>query len=141
MHLCLFPYLQILDLSLNNLSGSIPSCLGNLKALKDMGTLLKSPPSTRQSFFYQAVDLVVKGRQNECTKIIPIVNIIDFSSNSLTGETRNEMTNLSALGSLNLSRNHLTGRIPENIGRLQQWKLLTSQATIFQVQFLQACLQ
>lgn len=138
--LCLFSYLHILDLSHNNLPGSIPSYLSNLKALKIWARFLNFHPQPDRAF-YQAVDLVVKGRQNDYTKIIPIVNVIeDLSSNSLTGEVPNEMANLSALGSLNLPRNHQEGyqRILE---ACKSWKLLTSQATIFWVQFLQACLQ
>ncbi|KAK9188711.1 hypothetical protein WN944_020116 [Citrus x changshan-huyou] len=111
--LCLFSYLHILDLSHNNLSGSIPSYLSNLKALKIWARFLNFHPQPDRAF-YQAVDLVVKGRQNDYTKIIPIVNVIeDLSSNSLTGEVPNEMANLSALG-----------RIPENIGSLQKLETL-----------------
>ncbi|KAH9772660.1 Leucine Rich Repeat family protein expressed [Citrus sinensis] len=85
------------------------SYLSNLKALKIWARFLNFHPQPDRAF-YQAVDLVVKGRQNDYTKIIPIVNVIeDLSSNSLTGEVPNEMANLSALGSLNLSRNHQEG--------------------------------
>ncbi|KAK2636757.1 hypothetical protein Ddye_031549 [Dipteronia dyeriana] len=64
--------------------------------------------------------MVVKGRQYEYIKIIPMLNLIDLSSNYLTGEIPEEITNLSALGSLNVSWNQLSGKILENINNLQQ---------------------
>lgn len=74
-------------------------------------------------------------------KIIPIVNMIDLSSNSLIGEIPEEITNLSALGSLNLSWNQLTGRIPENIGSLQRLETIDLSCNHLSGPFLQACLQ
>ncbi|KAK9191675.1 hypothetical protein WN943_020290 [Citrus x changshan-huyou] len=114
---CSLPSLVWLKLSKNDLSGelfvALQNCtafyLSNLKALKIWARFLNFHPQPDRAF-YQAVDLVVKGRQNDYMKIIPIVNVIeDLSSNSLTGEVPNEMANLSALGSLNLSRNHQEG--------------------------------
>ncbi|KAA8515012.1 hypothetical protein F0562_018201 [Nyssa sinensis] len=52
-------------------------------------------------------------------RILCLVNIIDLSSNNLSGEATEELTNLSRLGTLNLSINHLTGKLPEKIGSLQ----------------------
>ncbi|KAH7522844.1 hypothetical protein JRO89_XSUnG0097300 [Xanthoceras sorbifolium] len=46
-------------------------------------------------------------------------NSIDLSGSNLSREVL-ELKNLSRLGILNLSMNHLTGKIPESIGSLQQ---------------------
>ncbi|PPR93978.1 hypothetical protein GOBAR_AA26685 [Gossypium barbadense] len=46
-------------------------------------------------------------------------NVIDLSSNDLKGEIPDHITELSALVTLNLSWNHFSRKIPENIGNLQ----------------------
>ncbi|KAL6325665.1 hypothetical protein AAG906_023510 [Vitis piasezkii] len=92
LQLCTLSSLHILDLAQNNLSGSIPSCVGNLSAMA----------SEIGSYRYEA-DLMVltKGREDSYRNILYLVNSIDL------------------LGTLNLSMNHLTGKIPDNIGSLQ----------------------
>ncbi|KAL5793383.1 hypothetical protein ACOSP7_001977 [Xanthoceras sorbifolium] len=50
-------------------------------------------------------------------------NSIDLSGSNLSREVL-ELKNLSRLGILNLSINHLTGKIPESIGSLQQLETL-----------------
>ncbi|KAK3223619.1 hypothetical protein Dsin_010644 [Dipteronia sinensis] len=120
---CQFPNLHILDLALNNLSGSIPRCLGNLEALKFMVTYNKSESTSSTQSFHEHLEIVVKGRWE--------------------GRIPEEITNLSALGSLNLSWNQLSGKIPENINNLQQLESLdlsaisTRHITIFPDQFQQ----
>ena len=70
------------------------------------------------------MELVIKGRESVFTKIIPLINSIDLSSNNLGGEIPEEITNLSTLGFLNFSWNQLTGRIPENLEGLQRLEAL-----------------
>ncbi|OMO88199.1 hypothetical protein COLO4_20374 [Corchorus olitorius] len=121
---CKFPNLHIIDFAHNNLSGTIPECLGNLEAFTYLGPLFNVLPSAQRISFMQHVEVVTKGRKNEYSKIIPLVNAIDLSSNNLVGEIPDHLTKLSALGTLNLSWNHLTGRIPENIGDLKRLETL-----------------
>ena len=116
--LCWLSQLHILDLALNNLSGSIPQCLSNLTALTYvilLGTQLN------ESFisYSDHMELVVKGQDTKFESILPIVNLIDLSSNNLWGEIPKGITDLSTLGTLNLSRNQLTGNIPQKIGAMQ----------------------
>ncbi|KAK6281374.1 hypothetical protein POUND7_015199 [Theobroma cacao] len=122
--LCKFPNLHIIDLAQNNLSGAIPECLGNLEAFTYLGPYFHELPSTQHISFSQLVEIVSKGRKNEYSKIIPLDNAIDVSSNNLVGEIPDHITELSALGTLNLSWNHLTGKIPENIANLQRLETL-----------------
>ncbi|KAK6281377.1 hypothetical protein POUND7_015202 [Theobroma cacao] len=122
--LCKFPNLHIIDLAQNNLSGAIPKCLGNLEAFTDLGPYFDEPPSTEHISFSEHVEIVSKGRKYEYSKIIPLVNTLDLSSNNLVGEIPDHITELSALGTLNLSWNHLTGKIPENIANLQRLETL-----------------
>ncbi|MCD7446607.1 hypothetical protein HAX54_010799 [Datura stramonium] len=123
--LCQLFGLQILDLSHNNLTGVIPSCLGNLRALKSMKFYKWHPNYYHFSYvFTPKMELVKKGTKMTYTFTIDQVNLIDLSFNSLNGEIPNEITGLTALGTLNLSWNQLSGRIPEDIGIMQQLETL-----------------
>ncbi|WJZ81608.1 hypothetical protein VitviT2T_001442 [Vitis vinifera] len=118
--LCWLSDLHILDLAVNNLSGSIPQCLGNLTALSFVTLLDRNfDDPSGHDFYSERMELVVKGQNMEFDSILPIVNLIDLSSNNIWGEIPKEITNLSTLGTLNLSRNQLTGKIPEKIGAMQ----------------------
>ncbi|KAF3675989.1 putative DNA-directed RNA polymerase 3, chloroplastic-like [Capsicum annuum] len=112
LKVCSLSGLHILDLSENNLSGSIPSCVGNLEGFKDELT------SAEASQYQGKLKLEAKGRILYYDTILYLVNSIDLSSNSLSGEIPVEITSLSKLGTLNLSGNHLTGTIPTDIGNL-----------------------
>ncbi|CAL5338160.1 unnamed protein product [Camellia sinensis] len=115
--LCHLSDLHILDLAHNYFTGSIPHCLGNLSGFNRF-TSVNIPFAYRFFYIYQ-MDLVVKGRQFGYTLTLELVNVIDLSSNNLSGEIPEEITNLSDLGTLNLSRNQLTGKIPKKIGELR----------------------
>ncbi|XP_028127066.1 receptor-like protein EIX2 isoform X1 [Camellia sinensis] len=121
--LCHLSDLHILDLAHNYFTGSIPRCLGNLSGFNHFtssNTAFPFPfafPS--QLIYIHQMDLVVKGRQFGYTITLELVNVIDLSSNNLSGEIPEEIANLSDLGTLNLSRNQLTGKIPKKIGELR----------------------
>ncbi|WJZ80914.1 hypothetical protein VitviT2T_000782 [Vitis vinifera] len=118
--LCWLSHLHILDLAVNNLSGFIPQCLGNLTALSFVALLNRNFDNLESHGSYsESMELVVKGQNMEFDSILPILNLIDLSSNNIWGEIPKEITNLSTLGALNLSRNQLTGKIPEKIGAMQ----------------------
>ncbi|XP_059310735.1 receptor-like protein EIX2 [Lycium ferocissimum] len=123
--LCQLFGLQILDLSHNNLTGPIPSCLGSWRALKSVKFYKWHPNYYHFSYvFTPKMELVKKGTRMTYTFTIDQVNLIDLSFNNLDGEIPNEITGLSALGTLNLSGNQLSGRIPEDIGSMQQLETL-----------------
>ncbi|KAJ9709815.1 hypothetical protein PVL29_001333 [Vitis rotundifolia] len=109
--LCWLSDLRILDLALNNLSGSIPPCLGHLSALNSATLLDASPDDLYSGYYWEEMDLVVKGKEKEFHRILSIIP--------------HGITNLSTLGTLNLSRNQLTGTIPENIGAMQGMASIT----------------
>ncbi|KAK7825654.1 receptor-like protein eix2 [Quercus suber] len=125
----LWPSVSYLSLRKNLLSGplpvnifqrSIPTCLGNLAGLKSLVEYSTSPirslllPLT----YSEHMDLTAKGAQREYYSQIFLMNSIDLSRNNLTGEIPEALTKLSLLFTLNLSWNQLTGKIPENIGVL-----------------------
>ncbi|KAL6350650.1 hypothetical protein AAG906_025580 [Vitis piasezkii] len=97
--LCWLSNLHILDLAVNNLSGSIPQCLGNLTTLSFVTLLYRNFDDPSSHYFYsEHMELVVKGQYMEFDSILPIVNLIDLSSNNIWGEIPKEITNLSTLG-------------------------------------------
>ncbi|PHU00068.1 hypothetical protein BC332_29855 [Capsicum chinense] len=112
LKVCSLRGLHLLDLSENNLSGSIPSCVGNLEGFKAELT------DAEASQYQGKLKLEAKGRILYYDTILYLVNSIDLSSNSLSGEIPVEITRLHKLGTLNLSMNHLTGTIPTDIGKL-----------------------
>lgn len=112
--LCTLSSLHILDLSQNNLSGSIPACIGNLSGMQ----------SNIESRRYEGQLMVkTKGREYMYESTLYLVNSIDLSANSLSGEMP-DLTNATRLGILNMSMNHLTGKIPASIGSLQRLETL-----------------
>ncbi|KAK4378952.1 hypothetical protein RND71_000814 [Anisodus tanguticus] len=122
--LCQLSNLHILDLSHNNLTGSLPSCLGSLRGLKFMRFYKWFPNYGYFSYvFTPEMELVEKGTKKTYTFTLDQVNLIDLSYQKFHGEIPNEIVGLSALGTLYLW-NHLSGRIPEDIGSMQQLETL-----------------
>ncbi|KAL6273655.1 hypothetical protein ACE6H2_024347 [Prunus campanulata] len=83
---CQLHNLHVLDFSRNSLLGPIPKCLGNFEFMKSVSTISKFPPSIEQLSADHYVDLTVKGRQYEYSDLLSLINIIDLSSNNLSGE-------------------------------------------------------
>ncbi|KAG1355083.1 putative Receptor-like protein EIX2 [Cocos nucifera] len=115
--------LQILDLANNNLSGTIPSSFGNFTAMKASkeiyGTILENDTSYNEN-----MQVMIKGRDIEYGKLLPLVISMDLSNNNLSETIPEELGSLFGLMSLNLSGNHLTGEITENISALRQLESL-----------------
>ena len=66
VQLCQLCDLHILDLALNNLSGSIPQCLGNLNALTSVALLYREiDDDTKRGEYSNHIELVVKGQDME----------------------------------------------------------------------------
>ncbi|KAM7502811.1 hypothetical protein LguiB_001715 [Lonicera macranthoides] len=121
--LCRLQELHVLDLAHNNLSGPIPACLSNLNGMKSRDHIGKDRLD---------MELVQKGRELEYdASMITLVNILDLSSNNLSGDISEEITNLSCLITLNLSNNHLTGKIPRKIGDIRYLETLDLSSNHF----------
>ncbi|GFZ09622.1 disease resistance family protein [Actinidia rufa] len=121
---CNLQILHILDLAGNNVSGVIPTCIGNLTALVyDNSSRVSAQFSLYHRYIYdEQATVVTKGRELEYSRTLVYVNVIDLFGNKLTGEIPEDITSLLALGTSNLSRNHLshlTGSIPEKIGEFR----------------------
>lgn len=112
----------MLDLAENNLTGSIPGSLGDLKAMAHVQNIVKYLLFGRYRGIYYEENLVIniKGQQQRYTKTLSLVTSIDISGNNLHGDFPTQLTKLVRLVVLNLSRNHIGGQIPENISGLHQ---------------------
>ncbi|GAB4858258.1 hypothetical protein Ancab_040361 [Ancistrocladus abbreviatus] len=138
--ICHLSYIQVLDLSLNNISGSIPSCLYNFTYLSGRTKFSKAYHNLNASqwtnfrvtvelnsshLMYHTAEvdihayLVWKGSTQEYWKILALLRIIDLSNNKLIGTIPDEISLLTNLQSLNLSRNHLAGPITPKLGQLK----------------------
>ncbi|KAG9446174.1 hypothetical protein H6P81_012302 [Aristolochia fimbriata] len=130
--LSLIASLQVLDLAQNNLSGGIPKSFNNFTAMKLWNKTsernnLPLGNETSEEYYYEKVSVNIKGgeweyRRNDIT--VSFLASIDLSSNKLSGEIPNALSDLVGLVSMNLSNNRLTGKIPHRIGNLQQLESL-----------------
>lgn len=104
------PKLQVVSLSHNNLSGSLPLSL--------FCNVSDSPPSVR----------VVQLGFNDFTEIglptsvmcLSAMQVLDLHKNQISGEFPSFFTNISSLTSVDLSGNLFSGSISSGIGRLQR---------------------
>ncbi|KAM7502827.1 hypothetical protein LguiB_001731 [Lonicera macranthoides] len=124
--LCHLQELHVLDFAQNNLSGPVPTCFSNLNGMKSRN---HSRYPQIESF---DMDLVQKGRELTYNQfMIRFVIMIDLSSNNLSGDISEEITNLSALVAFNVSNNHLTGKIPQKIGDMRYLETLDLSSNHF----------
>ncbi|XP_031249014.1 receptor-like protein EIX2 [Pistacia vera] len=134
LQLCHLANIQVLDLSLNNISGTIPKCINKFSAMThewDTNATLTTDyiPSGITyhlgiyEYFNNAV-LTWKGSNFEFKNTLGLVKILDLSSNILSGEVSEEIMSLTGLVGLNLSRNNLSGEITSKIGYLKSLDFL-----------------
>jgi hypothetical protein len=145
----LLEQLSILDVSQNQLSGPLLSCLGNLsfkasskKALdsvisissrsiekayyETMGPpLVDSTQILGNSFWLNFTEEVIRFIAKNIYygykgKILSFMSGIDLSNNNFLGAIPQELGNLSHILSLNLSQNNLIGSIPATFSNLKQ---------------------
>ncbi len=91
-----------LDLGVNNLTGEIPNSIGNLKKLK---------------FLYLWGNKLTGSIPNSIGNLTKLLSL-GISFNKLSGSIPSEIGNLTSLSSIILHKNNLTGTIPSEIGGL-----------------------
>ncbi|KAJ9555532.1 hypothetical protein OSB04_010146 [Centaurea solstitialis] len=135
LQLCHLVNLQILDLSMNNLNGTIPPCVNNLSAMVHGRLLLENnmhryakdlDDEGNVQMVGTYVDNAImewRGNERELTSTLGLLTSIDLSSNNLTGQIPNELTDLHELLALNLSKNALLGEIPRRIGEMKKLEI------------------
>ncbi|RVX01895.1 Receptor-like protein 12 [Vitis vinifera] len=94
----ILPYVTMIDLSSNNLSGSIPGEIFCLSALE----------------FLNLSRNHLMGRIPEKIGVMASLESLDLSRNHLSGEIPQSMSNLTFLDDLDLSFNNFSGRIPSS---------------------------
>ncbi|MED6183095.1 hypothetical protein PIB30_034936 [Stylosanthes scabra] len=110
--ICQLHSLKILDLSDNRrLSGSIPSCCGNITGMISKNESFDSfhitVPVTNVIFEFDVnLMLLIKGIKLNYTHSI---RVVDLSSNNLSGSVPSELFMLTGLQSLNISHNQFDG--------------------------------
>ncbi|XP_016167875.1 receptor-like protein 12 [Arachis ipaensis] len=127
--ICQMPFLIVLDIAYNRISGHIPKCLNNITSFVDMHY-------STSWIFYKFFDgrtlyiysdnliLLVKGQQSNYELSLKLMRMVDLSSNNLTGTMSPQLFSLSQLHFLNLSHNRLTGTIPKEVGNMRQLESL-----------------
>ncbi|XP_044505671.1 receptor-like protein EIX2 [Mangifera indica] len=131
LQLCHLVNIQILDLSLNNISGSIPNCFNNFTALSEttsshvaISYVYNGLYSGGEHKYIDSVWLTWKGTKYEYKNTLGLVKYLDLSCNKMIGEIPQEIMNLVGLIALNLSRNNLSGPISPKIGQLKSLDFL-----------------
>ncbi|KAH0681498.1 hypothetical protein KY284_022583 [Solanum tuberosum] len=121
LQICQLKNLIILDLSSNSLSGTIPKCVKNflmMAGVEELPSLVYGPYEE----YRKDVALMLKERGYDYS--FAFMAVIDLSDNHLSGEIPEEITTLVQLQVLNLSRNNLTGAIPCKISKMQSLEAL-----------------
>ncbi|KAL2480248.1 putative LRR receptor-like serine/threonine-protein kinase [Abeliophyllum distichum] len=124
-----------LDLSSMNLSGNIPSQLGNLSFLVSInltsnyfyGNLPREMIQLRR---LQIIDFRLNSFSGQIPSwfgFLPKLQVLYLRNNNFTGFIPPSLSNISTLKYLDLSFNPLQGKIPEEIGNLHNLKLLELQ--------------
>jgi len=124
LQICQLSSLFVLDLSNNRLTGTIPQCLPNITSMTFNNVTLDQFYISYNVFgitFITTIPLLSKGNDLYYNKYM---HVIDLSNNHLSGRIPLELFRLTALKSLNLSQNQLMGTIPEEIGNMKQLESL-----------------
>ncbi|GKV48983.1 hypothetical protein SLEP1_g55755 [Rubroshorea leprosula] len=118
--------LESIDLSYNQLNGSIPNSIGQLSKLKSInlcanqlsGSILDNirPLSKLESINLYANQL--NGSIPDSIGQLAKLKSIDLSANQLSGSIPDSIGQLAKLESIDLSANQLSGSIPDSIGQL-----------------------
>ncbi|XP_048328449.1 receptor-like protein 6 [Ziziphus jujuba] len=114
--ICDLPFLQVLHLSNNRLSGVIPECLGN------SGNRLSVLNLRNNSFTGSIPDTFTDGT---------LLRVIDLSDNHLQGQLPRSLANCGMLEKLVLSNNQLDDIFPSWLGNLPELRVLVLKSNKF----------
>ena len=109
--LCWLKYLRILDLSLNDISGNIPQCFNNFTAMAQKGDFFSGIIGSNYTKSY-AYDI------EDVEEFVNAVTIV------MKGRELNYGKYLGLLKIINLAHNNLTGKLPSEISSLLELVVL-----------------
>ena len=121
--LCNLTTLRTLDVSNNQVTGSIPGCLGNMPNLEFVaayGNGLRDGLGALRNNDHPGLSGAIPAQLGNSRSL----KTLALEDNSLTGAIPEQLGNISSLETLNLYRNRLTGGIPSELGRLTNLKHL-----------------
>ncbi|KAM7262396.1 hypothetical protein ACFE04_000079 [Oxalis oulophora] len=125
--MCKLDKLCLINLSHNNLSGRIPSCLRTTSSFEESHGMPydETGLNWNHSLPNEAIQFTTKKMSYSFHgKVLYYMSGIYLSRNKFVGEIPLEFGNLSSILVLNLSRNCLTGKIPPTFADLKQIKSL-----------------
>lgn len=113
---------RVLDLSHNNLSGSLPQSFGD-KELQYLSLSHNSLSGVIPAYLCDMISMELidisndnlSGELPNCWRMNSSMYVIDFSSNNFWGEIPSTMGSLSSLTALHLSKNSLSGLLPTSL--------------------------
>ncbi|KAK9161985.1 hypothetical protein Syun_002887 [Stephania yunnanensis] len=122
-----FESLHIISLLANSFTGHLPLQYFSSSYLKGMygNDEHQTSHSAMSDVTYTFLMFPNKGQALEYSSVqIPILNVIDLSSNLFDGEIPTSIGDYKSLMSLNLSHNSLVGKIPSSLANLRQLESL-----------------
>lgn len=117
-----------INLNGNNLSGSIPESIGNLKYLKDISLESNQLNGELPASIYELNDLEYLrlanngfvGSLSESIDNLTRLAFLNLDCNGLTGNIPESICNLRNLRFVSIGMNKFSGKIPEQIGKLNE---------------------
>ncbi|CAN1744611.1 Probable LRR receptor-like serine/threonine-protein kinase At3g47570 [Linum perenne] len=124
--------LTSLRIGYNGLMGEIPLELCKLMKLQLLSIHFNNLTGNFPSCFGNVSSLEAISAPTEILNLPDLSITLNLSRNSLSGQIPDEVGNLINLGRLDLSNNFLTGRIPANLGRCVRLETLNLMGNMFQ---------
>ncbi|KAH6796541.1 hypothetical protein C2S52_021095 [Perilla frutescens var. hirtella] len=114
-----FPKLQVLDISQNEFTGSLPNRY--LTKFPAMMNAKENITEKRNWFkkYEESIVFVLKGLEQPVERILTTFTTIDMSDNKFSGSIPESIGKINSLRYLNLSHNDLTGHIPPSLGNVK----------------------
>ncbi|KAM3345389.1 putative receptor-like protein kinase [Capsicum galapagoense] len=115
-----FENVNVIDFSLNNLVGSIPTQIGEVHGIRSISLSGNKIHGPIPESLCQAAN---------------VLQVLDLSSNSLSGTIRRNLANCKSLIYLNLGENKLTGSVPKELERVTSLRYLDLNGNEFEGSF------
>ncbi|PHT82500.1 hypothetical protein T459_15515 [Capsicum annuum] len=135
------PYPTIISLADNNLQGPIPSKFENVNVINLSLTNLVGSIPTQIGEVHGIRSISLSGNKihgpipESLCQAANVLQVLDLSSNSLSGTIRRNLSNFKSLIYLNLGENKLTGSVPKELERVTSLRYLDLNGNEFEGSF------